>query len=106
MANLTVEVTGIDNIDNAGIYLNDPNEKLCYFLDPVSDKDWKSTGLIKVPMHDDVPLSCSLHIAAYTGTKFSCTITNKDNDKTITFSGVTGTTQSNRATVKGSAVFK
>ena len=41
---------------------------------------------ISVPISGD--LDYSLYVQAFSGTQFECTILNKENDKTIIFSGV------------------
>jgi len=106
MAKLTIEVNGTGTIDNAGIFLDDPDEKLPYYLDPVTDEDWKTTDPVSVPMKADDPLSYSLHVVAFTGTQFTATITNNDNSKKISISGVTGKPYPNRAVIKGTDILK
>lgn len=105
MAKLKVELTGEGVIDNAAIFFDDPQEKLPIYLDPTTDKKWSKDN-ISVPMDNEDELSYALYVVAFTGTSFSCVITNKDIDKTISFSDITGKVIKNRAISKGSKKFK
>jgi hypothetical protein len=104
MAKLKVELAGKDVIDNAVIFFDDPQEKIAHYLNPDDDKNWSADD-ISVPMDDDDELDYSLHVVAYTGTGFTCTITNKGTDKTIVFSDVTGKVIKNRSVTKGAKKF-
>lgn len=101
MANLKIELQGNDVIDNASIYLEDPQESVEYKLDPDSDTFWKTD--VTLPVEDS--LDYSLHVVAFTGTHFKCTITDIDTENKIEFEGITGTKIKHRAHIKGSQNF-
>jgi hypothetical protein len=100
---LNVNLKGEGTIDNAVIYLEDPKEKMPYFLDPKSNEEWEKDGL-NIPLEGD--LDYSLYVLAYSGTRFKCVITNSDDGKTITIEGTTGKKIKNQAHETGSKKFK
>lgn len=97
-----IELTSDGEIDNAVIYLEDPKEKIPYFLQPSdgSGKSWELDNL-KIPLQGE--LDYGLYVVAFSGTKFNCVITNKANDKTIEFSGTTGSRIKGQAYETGSS---
>lgn len=101
MANLKVELLGDDVVDNASIYLEDPQESIEYHLDQKSDTKWETT--VSIPVEDT--LEYSLYVVAFTGTHFTCTITDLGTDKKIEFEGITGVKIKHRAHIKGSENF-
>lgn len=102
MAKLKVTVEGKGIIDNAVIYIEDPSEKTPYFLDPKSDKVWTKKN-ISIPLEGW--LDYSLYVVAFSGTKFTCMITD-ENGKKVTFKGITGSKIKNRAHISGSKELK
>jgi hypothetical protein len=99
MATIHAKLKGKDTIDNAVIYLEDPQEKIPYYFKPISNTEWE-TDHLKIPIQGY--LDYSLHVLAYSGTAFECVITNEDNGNTITLKGVTGNPIRSRANIKGS----
>lgn len=104
MAKITVTITGEDEIDNAAIFFEDPQERTPYQLIQISDKEWSKAG-VSVPMDDEDELSYVLYTVAYSGPKFTCTLTKQKNE-TIIFSDITGKVIKNRAISKGCERFK
>ncbi len=100
---LNVNLKGEGTIDNVVIYLEDPKEKMPYFLKPKSNREWERVNL-SIPLVGD--LDYSLYVLAFSGTKFTCIITNNENDKTIVIEGVTGRKIKNQAHETGSEEFK
>jgi len=98
MASLKIELTGDGIIDNAAIYLEDPEESIEYKLNPTSDTKWETE--INLPIQNE--LDYSLYVVAFSGTHFDCRITNMDSNKTIEFEGKTGHPIKNRAHISGS----
>ena len=98
MAILNVSVKGDGVINNAAIYLEDPLEKTPLYLNPVSDTEWERSN-INVPLEGQ--LDYSLIVIASTGTKFSCTITNTEDDTSVSFKGMTGKKDKNYYHEKG-----
>lgn len=98
---LKVSLKGEGQIDNAVIYLEDPKEKIPYFLNPISGDgiEWELDN-ISIPLEGE--LDYALYVVAFTGTQFTCVITNLENDKTIEFSSITGKKIKNQAYETGS----
>jgi len=103
MAILNVRLKGEGVINNAAIYLEDPLEKIPLYLNPVSDKEWERTN-ISVPLEGQ--LDYSLIVIACTGTKFSCTITNTEDDTTVSITGMTGKKNKNYYHEQGARDFQ
>jgi hypothetical protein len=101
MAKLKVSLHGVGSIDNSVIYLEDPSEKIPLFLDPKNEKEWE---LDNIAITIDGELDYSLYVLAFSGTAFTCTISNEDNKK-IELEGVTGTKIKNRAHLFGTKKF-
>jgi len=92
MAKLKVFLHGNGIIDSAMIAIDDPDEKNRYPLKPDQGRDetkWFADDISYQPSETGT-LSYALHVLAFTGTSFSCTITNKDNGGVIRFTDVTG----------------
>lgn len=103
MAKLKVNLKSPGIIDNAAIFLEDPVEKIAYYLNPKgSEQEWEIDN-VSLPITGS--LDYSLYVVAYTGTQFDCIITNKDTSDTIEFSGVTGRVMKGRANERGSKNF-
>ena len=102
MAKLEVLLKGEGTIDNAVIYLEDPTEKMPYFLEPQSNEEWQKRN-ISVPLLGD--LDYSLYVLALSKTKFECTIKDSKGKK-IEFTGITGKKIRNRAHLSGSKKLK
>jgi hypothetical protein len=102
MPKLKVELQGDGVIDNASIYLEDPQESMEYRLDPDSDILWKTE--VSIPVED--MLDYSLYVLAFSGTHFTCTITNADTEEKVEFEGITGVKIKHRANIKGSKNFE
>lgn len=100
---LKVSLTGDGTIDNAVIYLEDPKEKMPYFLQPTSETDWERDDL-SIPL--DGELNYSLYVLAFNGTGFKCVVTNKDDNKTVTIKGVTGKIIKSQAHETGAQFFQ
>ena len=101
MLKVTLEAKG--TIDNAVIFLEDPIEKFPIYLEPVSNKKWEKEEITTI--HDDL-LDYSLHVQGYTGTKFTCVVTDMKNDKTVTIEGITGKKIKHYANEKGAKEFE
>lgn len=99
MPTLKIELQGDDVIDNASIYLEDPHETIEYKLDPESDTTW--TKQVSLPVNGS--LEYSLYVVAFTGTHFTCTITDVGTERKIKLEGITG--PKNRAHIQGSQNF-
>jgi hypothetical protein len=97
MAKLDILLVGEGTIDNAVIYLEDPQEKIPYFLEPKNDNEWHCDG-VTMPLDDE--LDYSLYVVAFSGTKFKCTIENNEGGK-VELSGITGKKVKNRAHLIG-----
>jgi hypothetical protein len=99
MATFNVSVKGEGVINNAAVYLEDPLELIPLYLNPLSPTEWERND-ISAPLEG--PLDYSLIVIAFTGTKFSCTITNADDGTCIKISGKTGVKNKNYYHEKGS----
>ena len=100
---LKVTLDGEGTIDNAVIFLEDPIEKFPIYLEPVSNKKWEKEDIPTI--HDDL-LDYSLHVQAYTGTAFTCVVTDMENDKSVTIEGITGKKIKHYANEKGTQEFQ
>src|SRR5688572_6149738 len=100
---LEVSLEGKGKIDNAVIFLEDPMEVFPFYLEPKSDTEW---GLDDIPVLHDNELDYSLHVQAFSGTGFTCVVTDKETDKTVTIEGVTGKKIKNYAHEKGAKEFE
>ena len=102
MPSLKVELTGKGTIDNASIYLEDPEQSIEYKLNPISNIKWETQ--VDIPVQNE--LDYCLYVVAFSGTKFDCVVTNLSNNETVKFDGKTGHPIKNRAKVSGSQNFK